>query len=73
MNLCSDGHDEVCFEGRYCPVCEYKGHLEETQKEIDSIKSDLEAEKNYSEKLETENANLQGEIDILSKEVEGRG
>ena len=21
MNLCSDGHEEVCYEGRKCPVC----------------------------------------------------
>ena len=21
MNLCSDGHDEVCFEGTSCPAC----------------------------------------------------
>lgn len=22
MNLCSDDHEEVCYEGRRCPVCE---------------------------------------------------
>lgn len=21
MNLCSDGHDEVCYSERYCPCC----------------------------------------------------
>jgi len=21
MNLCSSGHDEVCYEGRECPAC----------------------------------------------------
>jgi hypothetical protein len=21
MNLCSENHDEVCFEGHNCPVC----------------------------------------------------
>ena len=21
MNLCSSGHDEICYEGRNCPVC----------------------------------------------------
>lgn len=24
MNLCSDGHEEVCFECRRCPACEEK-------------------------------------------------
>lgn len=22
MNLCNDGHEEVCYEGRKCPACE---------------------------------------------------
>jgi len=22
MNLCSDHHDEVCFDGRKCPLCQ---------------------------------------------------
>jgi hypothetical protein len=22
MNLCSDGHDEVCYSERRCPACE---------------------------------------------------
>jgi hypothetical protein len=22
MRLCDSGHDEICFEGRKCPVCE---------------------------------------------------
>lgn len=21
MNLCDDGHDEVCYESKRCPVC----------------------------------------------------
>lgn len=33
MNLCSDTHDEVCFEGRECPACEV----------INKLTKDLEA------------------------------
>lgn len=22
MELCEDGHDQVCYDGRNCPVCE---------------------------------------------------
>lgn len=22
MLLCSDGHEEVCYDGKQCPVCE---------------------------------------------------
>jgi hypothetical protein len=27
MNLCSDGHDEVCYTGRLCPVCDVSENL----------------------------------------------
>ena len=33
MNLCNDGHDEVCYESRTCPACEkIKGLKEEVEK-----------------------------------------
>lgn len=28
MNLCSDGHEEVCYEGRRCPACEIASEKE---------------------------------------------
>lgn len=34
MNLCSDGHEEVCYEGRNCPSCELVEQLKEADKEI---------------------------------------
>lgn len=40
MNLCSDDHEECCYEGRLCPTCE-------KQKEINDLKeavSDLRQE-----------------------------
>jgi hypothetical protein len=30
MNLCSEDHDEVCFEGRKCPLCDVRSDLKET-------------------------------------------
>ena len=30
MNLCSDRHEEICFEGRNCPLCEIRQELEES-------------------------------------------
>jgi len=44
MNLCSKNHDEICFEGRNCPFCDY---IERTKLEI----KDLET---YIDKLEEE-------------------
>lgn len=37
MNLCDDGHDEVCYEGRECPACELKQERDELQLELDKI------------------------------------
>lgn len=28
MELCTDGHDEVCFDSKYCPVCTIRYYLE---------------------------------------------
>ena len=50
MNLCSHGHDEVCFEAslRFCPVCELQkqyDELEETIKEANAEKDEMEKER----------------------------
>jgi hypothetical protein len=45
MNLCSEGHDEVCYEGRNCPVCDLKDQL-------DSMEDDaIKWEQKYEEAL----------------------
>lgn len=38
MNICSDGHPEICFEGRDCPFCAY---IYEKESEILSLNADL--------------------------------
>lgn len=46
MNLCDDGHREVCFEGRDCPACEKIDELNEEikdlEKEVESLENRLE-------------------------------
>jgi hypothetical protein len=39
MELCNDGHDEICFEGRNCPLCKA---IEETDAEIKRLKEEIE-------------------------------
>lgn len=34
MNLCSSGHDEICFEGRDCPCCRIIADLGEINDEL---------------------------------------
>lgn len=29
LNLCSDGHDEICHEGNTCPLCLRDSELQE--------------------------------------------
>jgi hypothetical protein len=35
MTLCDEGHDEVCYEGRNCPACEYRVKYENCQESLD--------------------------------------
>jgi hypothetical protein len=46
MNLCSDNHDEVCYEGRKCPVCDMREDLQSSiddlQKEIEELNNQIE-------------------------------
>ena len=37
MNLCSEGHDEVCYDGRNCPVCELLAGITWLQKRIETL------------------------------------
>ena len=45
MNLCSSGHDEICHEGRNCPVCviisEKDAEIEELNGEIDELSREV--------------------------------
>jgi len=49
MNICSDDHDEVCYEGRTCPVCYIKEDLQTEITELQKVNSDLESDINKLE------------------------
>lgn len=40
MDLCSNGHKEVCFEAKECPACDA---IREKQSEIDDLKFQIDA------------------------------
>jgi len=47
MNLCNEKHDEVCFEGRICPVCEKMNEIAVLEGDITELKQqvkDLESQ-----------------------------
>jgi len=46
MELCSDKHEEVCYEGRTCPVCaerdDLQGQIDELNKEVARLEGEIE-------------------------------
>jgi hypothetical protein len=38
MNLCANKHEEICYEGRECPVCSLR---EEMQEDIDDLLNEI--------------------------------
>ena len=44
MNLCDDGHDEICYDGRNCPFCEMMASKDATIDELFSRVSELETQ-----------------------------
>ncbi len=66
MNLCDDGHEEVCFDGRHCPVCDlmqsYKSDFDEHVQQIKDLN-------NYVDGLEKDLANKTTEYNDLFNEV----
>lgn len=51
MNLCNSGHDEVCFEGRTCPVC---AKTEEAEREAATLQEKIDNLEGTVTQLETE-------------------
>ena len=54
MELCTDDHDEVCFDSRNCPVCNIKDELEER---IDNLENNIIDLENTVIELESEEQN----------------
>ena len=44
MNLCSDGHDEVCYEIRNCPACDVGVDKDREISDLENQMADLRAE-----------------------------
>lgn len=60
MNLCSDNHDEVCFEGRICPAC-YA--LSEKQSEINDLESKIDTLELHIGDLKSQMKDLEAQMD----------
>jgi len=58
MNLCSDKHEEICYEGRLCPACAI----------IEDLENELEDYKTQLTKADQHAQDLQAELDTPSTE-----
>lgn len=63
MNLCSDGHEEVCYEGRSCPACDFKEKLSDCE-------TDLSNEKEERKSLDDKVSELEEKISELESQIE---
>lgn len=64
MNLCSNDHDEVCYEGRQCPVCDL---LTDKGKEIDQAQDEISNLQDRITDLCAELAELKGQLKKLEE------
>lgn len=62
MNLCSSGHDEVCYDGKRCPVCEILEEKRGVEVELKEAKSTIETQQETIDEL-------QGKVFELEKEM----
>lgn len=69
MNVCNDGHEEVAYEGRHCPVCDLiRCHREEVEvilDKVDSLRSDVETLEQSVIDLTAESTELRSQIHDL--------
>lgn len=62
MNLCSSGHDEICYEGNICPLCDT----------INDFTDQIEVLEEYVNTLESDIGNLQSQLDdIIARDSNG--
>ena len=49
LNLCQQDHEEVCYEGRYCPACAIVERVRELEVELADVHRELENALNKEE------------------------
>ena len=42
MNLCSDGHEDICYESRDCPLCNKIKELDAAEELVRQLDTKLE-------------------------------
>ena len=53
MNLCSNGHDEVCFEGKWCPCCAMLNEISKYETKLNNYYEENQELQNQLSQLES--------------------
>jgi hypothetical protein len=49
MDLCSSGHDEICYDGRGCPACELLRRIDSLENEVQGLLQEVDSLKSGKE------------------------
>lgn len=41
MKLCDDHHEEICYEARYCPMCEKASETDRLEREAEDLRDEI--------------------------------
>jgi len=42
MNVCSEVHEEIVYDGKICPLCEAVGKIEDLEVELENALKDIQ-------------------------------
>ena len=42
MTLCSDDHEEICFEGKSCPLCDANSKNGDLERQVESLQEQID-------------------------------
>ncbi len=69
MELCNDGHNEIVYQTKECPLCTAKEEIETLYEEIETLREEMK-EKNEENKANEDDIKiLIEEIKILKEEI----
>jgi len=67
MQLCSAGHDEICYEGRDCPLCTSIQEIDDQQIQITKLEDEKSQMEDRIISLEDQLAEEKTKNEILGK------
>lgn len=70
MDLCSNNHQEICYDERKCPLCEMKKEIEQKDDTISELNEEVKRLNKFIEHLENENTELQKALDTIQDNKE---